>query len=300
VWPTSGAPVTSIVDRRLQVPTTDVTPALNPGALYFAEGRYTASDDAAANNGLNNASYRQILVPSATATPVLTASTHPMQPAIQAWKDQDASVSLVSADYVDTGITARFWVAGKATDNGNGTWHYEYALYNHNSDRCAGSFSVPGFGSITNTGFHAPQSHSGEPYSNAPWTSSLAGGILSFATTPYGTDPNANAVRWGTLYNFRFDSTAAPVSGQATIGVFVPGSPASLVAAGLPVPGAACYPNCDGSTTPPALTINDFICFQARFAAGDPYANCDGSTTNPTLTINDFICFQQAFAAGCP
>ena len=31
---------------------------------------------------------------------------------------------------------------------------------------------------------------------------------------------------------------------------------------------AACYPNCDGSTTPPVLNVNDFICFQAAFAAG--------------------------------
>jgi hypothetical protein len=61
-----------------------------------------------------------------------------------------------------------------------------------------------------------------------------------------------------------------------------------------------CYANCDGSTTVPILTVNDFICFQGRFAAGDSYANCDGSTTVPTLTVNDFICFQSAFAAGCP
>lgn len=29
-----------------------------------------------------------------------------------------------------------------------------------------------------------------------------------------------------------------------------------------------CYANCDNSTSPPVLNINDFICFQARFAAG--------------------------------
>jgi hypothetical protein len=64
--------------------------------------------------------------------------------------------------------------------------------------------------------------------------------------------------------------------------------------------GTACYANCDGSTTQPILTVNDFVCFQARFAAGDSYANCDGSTTEPILTVNDFICFQGQFAAGCP
>lgn len=35
-------------------------------------------------------------------------------------------------------------------------------------------------------------------------------------------------------------------------------------------------------------------------AAGDNYANCDGSTTPPILNINDFICYQMRFAAGCP
>jgi hypothetical protein len=70
------------------------------------------------------------------------------------------------------------------------------------------------------------------------------------------------------------------------------------IAAGVQVV-CTCYANCDGSTTSPMLTVNDFICFQSRFAAGDPYANCDGSTTVPTLTVNDFICFQSRFAAGC-
>ncbi len=61
-----------------------------------------------------------------------------------------------------------------------------------------------------------------------------------------------------------------------------------------------CYANCDGSTSIPVLTVNDFICFQSQFASGASYANCDGSTTAPTLTVNDFICFQSRFAAGCP
>jgi hypothetical protein len=64
--------------------------------------------------------------------------------------------------------------------------------------------------------------------------------------------------------------------------------------------GGTCYANCDNSTSPPILNVNDFICFQQRFAAGAAYANCDGSTSPPVLNVNDFICFQQRFAAGCP
>src|SRR6185436_13965192 len=61
----------------------------------------------------------------------------------------------------------------------------------------------------------------------------------------------------------------------------------------------ACYANCDGSTSNPVLTANDFQCFLNAYAAGDSYANCDGSTNNPVLTANDFQCFLNLFAAGC-
>ena len=64
--------------------------------------------------------------------------------------------------------------------------------------------------------------------------------------------------------------------------------------------GPSCYANCDGSTTVPFLNVNDFVCFQTAFVAGNPYANCDASSTPPVLNVNDFICFQSAFAAGCP
>ena len=63
--------------------------------------------------------------------------------------------------------------------------------------------------------------------------------------------------------------------------------------------GGGCYANCDGSSAVPFLNVNDFICFQSKFAAGDSYANCDGSTAAPVLNVNDFICFQSKFAAGC-
>jgi hypothetical protein len=62
----------------------------------------------------------------------------------------------------------------------------------------------------------------------------------------------------------------------------------------------ACYANCDGSTAQPLLNVNDFVCFQNRFASGDSYANCDQSTVAPVLNVNDFLCFQNQFAAGCP
>lgn len=63
---------------------------------------------------------------------------------------------------------------------------------------------------------------------------------------------------------------------------------------------ADCQANCDGSSDPPALNVNDFVCFANRFAAGDMAANCDESTTPPVLNVNDFTCYLNRFAAGCP
>jgi hypothetical protein len=62
---------------------------------------------------------------------------------------------------------------------------------------------------------------------------------------------------------------------------------------------SCCYVNCDQSTSPPILNVNDFGCFLNKFAAGDPYANCDNSTAPPTLNVNDFACFLNRCAAGC-
>ncbi|MFN0131525.1 MAG: hypothetical protein ACKVW3_03180, partial [Phycisphaerales bacterium] len=69
-----------------------------------------------------------------------------------------------------------------------------------------------------------------------------------------------------------------------------------------------CYANCDGSVIAPTLNVNDFACFQNRFAAASSlpaaqqltdYANCDQSTIPPVLNVNDFTCFLNKFAAGC-
>jgi hypothetical protein len=71
----------------------------------------------------------------------------------------------------------------------------------------------------------------------------------------------------------------------------------------------SCYANCDNSTTPPILNVEDFSCFINQFAAGTQlphqqqlthYANCDNSTTAPVLNVEDFSCFINKFAQGCP
>jgi hypothetical protein len=234
-----GGPYT-VYDERIKVATTDVDPTQNPGALYWAEAQYIASDDAAAGNGLNNASYQQI-------SPILTTGTVPtagsfvqMRSAIEAWRTQDPSVLLASAD-VSGPIVERFQVARKVTDLGGGFWHYEYAVRNHNSDRSARGFNVqfPLPTSFTNVGFKDIEAHSGEPFATTDWSVSTTGDTVSWFTDTFATDPNANALRFASMFNFWFDAdqppwpeTGPPVE---SIDLFKPGSPTGP----LPVTGFA-------------------------------------------------------------
>ena len=41
---------------------------------------------------------------------------------------------------------------------------------------------------------------------------SVGSGAITWATTAYAVNSNANALRWGTLYNFRFDADAPPAA----------------------------------------------------------------------------------------
>jgi hypothetical protein len=265
---TEGPQVTS-TDVRLQVFTSDVDPAQNAGALYFGEAHYVTADDARwtagttpATNGLNNASFQRMTFANTTSAPALVGgSIRTKVPAIQAWKDADPAVTLVPADYIDTslgapGIVARFWVGAKATDNGNGTWHYEYAVYNMNADRAGADFVVPvGNGAvISNIGFHGIFAHSGEPYPNTStnpsnWVGTVSAGQIRFAPTQSFIPPagdNVNALRWGTLYNFRFDSTTPPTTANATLALLKPGTGGSSVTAtGIPAPAAVPGRTCD-------------------------------------------------------
>ncbi|MFO0832437.1 MAG: hypothetical protein U0637_11440 [Phycisphaerales bacterium] len=287
--PFSTGDTSTLLGVRLQVDTNDVTPASNPGAIYYGECHYVTRDDAQfsqggapAVNGLNNTTYQRLSIPSATATPGLVGSPTVRQPALRAWKDNDPAVSLVSADYVDhttaAGIVARFWVAGRATSLGNGLWHYEYAVQNLNADRAGGSFAVPvpADAVVTNVGFHGIFAHSGEPYPNTfanpdSWPGAKVGGEVRWNCPEAYQGPsgsNGNALRWGTTYNFRFDCNVAPTAaGGATLGLYKPGAVGSIQALGVPSPAALCdsvdYNN-DG-LFPDTADIDDFL---AVFSGG--------------------------------
>jgi hypothetical protein len=216
----------NVIYKRLQIHMTDLDPALNKDARYFAEVHYIAPSDAVAGNGNNNASFREFQVGEISngayaLSSVPSAPTTTQHVAAYAWQQVDPSVTIV----LPVGADGRFVLAYRCSDNGDGTWHYEYALQNMNSYRAARRFSVSvGQGAdIFNLGFHDVDYHSGEPYDGTDWGASIKDGTITWQTQTMDENPNANALRWGTLYNFRFDSSSPPQFSEGSIGLFLPG-----------------------------------------------------------------------------
>ncbi len=225
--PNAGMPAApATIGRRIQVNANDLNPALNAGATYLVEGQYIHPGDAASSNDDNNASWRTVIIGTLTSGAygmTFSGGTIQQQSAISAWLAADATVTLVNADVVNDG---RFILGYKVTNNGNGTWHYEFAVQNLNSHRSGRSFSVPLPAGVTatNLAFHDIDYHSGDAYDLTNWSSSTAGGAVTWTGGTFATNANGNALRFSTLYNFSFDANAAPTKGLATLGLFRPGS----------------------------------------------------------------------------
>ena len=226
-----GGPYT-VYDQRVKVATTDLDAAQNPGALYWAEAQYIAGDDALQGNGFNNASYQRVTVGAATtyALTMVSNSFREKLPAIYAWPAQDGTVALINVDVAGSPVE-RYNVARKVTDLGGNLWHYEYAVRNHNSARNARALTVefPVSTTISGVGFKDIEHHSGEPYATTDWSVSTTDKAVSWFTDTFAVNPNANALRFATMFNFWFDADQPPSDSiNNTLDLFTAGSPTSV------------------------------------------------------------------------
>ena len=251
------------VSHRIRVEVNDLNTNLNPGATYFGEAAYISPHEytwcqahPGQCNMYNNVSYRQFSVTGMTNfTFSPLGATMRMRPAIDAWATTGAAVNQIQPDPGNDGI----WFMGyKVTNPSVGIWHYEYALYNENLDRSIQSFSAPlGAGvNLSNIGFHAPPQEPGWPndgtfndqgYSSTPWSVTQTGDSITWNTETFAQNQNANAIRFGTLYNFRFDADQPPHTTSATVGFFKTGSPMPVE---IQAPAAGATPT--ASPTPTA------------------------------------------------
>ena len=237
--------------HRILTEVNDLNTTLNTGATYIAEAQYITPHEYAwcqTNPGqcnmYNNVSYRKYNVSGTTGNFSFSpaASTVRAKTAITSWTGS-TSVEIRPEPNVD-GIGT---VAYKVTNPSPGVWHYEYAIYNQNIDRAIQSFSIPVANGVTltNVGFHAPPQHPGSTFdgtvantgfSSTPWAQTQGSGTMTWSSETFAQNQNANAIRWGTLYNFRFDSNRPPQAATATIGFFKTGAPINVEIQGPSAP----------------------------------------------------------------
>ena len=100
---------------------------------------------------------------------------------------------------------------------------------------------------MTNVGFHDVDYHSGEVYDSTDWNMTVGDTAVSWSSpATHAENPNTNALRWGTMYNFWFDADVAPAPGDVTLGLFRPGTPES-VAFTVTVPEQGCVGDLNGN-----------------------------------------------------
>ena len=289
--------------KRVQVQNADIDPAQNTGALYWGEVVYITTDEALNSVRFNNYSHRPVTLGAQTNTPpgsnlVFAGSTIPQVAAIQEWANNDTGVQISNGDVPGDG---RFVLASKCTNLGGGQYHYEYALFNLDSNRSAQAVSVPliAGASVSNVGFHDIDYHSGEPYTNTDWTPTTTPGTSqSWATQTYAVNQNANALRWSTTYNFRFDSNQPPQPGAITVTLFKPGTPTTITLL-ADVPSVCADSDGDGTNDcvdgcpndPTKIAAGQCGCGVADTDNdGDGVANCVDGCPNDAAKIAPGVC----------
>jgi hypothetical protein len=222
--------------RRCEVALADLEVS-SSAVKYYAECVYTTADDALAGNNNNNASTKQITVTGGPSdyTFATSGSVQRMQSAIRNWRLIEPGVTLADVQVPGDGL---FIVGSHATSLGGGQYHYEFAVHNMNVGRACGAFSVPLPASaiVTNIGFHDVTYRNGDGVGNVSqssvdWPGVVGAGAISWSTEAPAQNANANAIRWGTTYNFRFDANVPPASGSVEVGLWASGAPASVSAA---------------------------------------------------------------------
>lgn len=296
VFPLPATACAGAACERVQVNESDL---LHAGATYIAETVVAHAEDAAAANGANNATYRRMQFAAGFGA-TFSAPAVAEEPAVNAWREHgaagapDTRVRLWSVDVPGDG---RFAMGARATQVSGTDWRYDYAVENVNSDRSAGAFAVPHAGApVSALTFRDVDYHSGEAYDPTDWAGAAGASEVRWASTQtFAQNQDANALRWGTLYNYGFTASAHPVFGRATIELFKPGGPAS-VAVFTVIPGP---PPCPGDATGDnAVTFADLNTVLTYFGgAGAPVAG--DVTADGVVNFADLNVVLGNFGNGC-
>lgn len=267
------------IQHRLTVSDEEIDPAANGGARYFVELYTLSHDDSDHTNSLG---WQEIDVsgsPGGTWDFDFRQVMGNQGPTMDVWEGGSRTV-IPDGKLVDDG---RCYLDVHTSENEDGTYHYEYAIYNLDMHRSVSSLSIPVGGGVTvnGIGFKAVKS-SEDGFNNEPWGAVRDGTGVTWSTSSFDEHPDSNPLGWGNMYNFWFDADVAPGDGAITLGVYrtdLDGPDIFLGASRVPGEGAPPPPEGD------------------LFRRGDTDGNGSVELTDAILVLG--YLFQGTGAPGC-
>ncbi|HET6202556.1 MAG TPA: hypothetical protein VFI25_07110 [Planctomycetota bacterium] len=173
-----------------------------PGSTYYAQAGWITAGELESLRGNNFVSRGFVPTFSGGAWSFGSLTTQLAGSVLQRWSGATLDSNTNGAD------DGRLFVAGKVTGPTNGLFHYEFAAHNRDNDRGVAAFRLPicPGARVENAGFEDIDTNAANDWSffQTPSEISWAG-----ATT--------NALRWNSIFNFWFDSDAAPVTGPSVL-----------------------------------------------------------------------------------
>lgn len=175
------------------------------GARFFFEAIYWVADDVYAWNGTGWRECSLTLIGGGWVPNTPGGNAPEPGPLAASWGDKQG-IGPVARDDGEVVLSVR------VTALVGGQWHYEYALFNWRSRSGVGALEIPvGTANVTNVGFRDLNGSGADD-----WTATVSNGTVRWSAA-------GQALRYQTMFNFRFDADLPPVDAMATAEAFDPG-----------------------------------------------------------------------------
>lgn len=191
------------------------------GATFWYQGGYIVPGEAESlrDNNIGSRQFTPTWSTSALQWTLTDGTSFLPGSILQRWSGATVTSASNGAD------DGRYYVAVKVTGPVNGLYHYEYAVHNRDNARGMGAFRVPVCmdAQVANFGFRDVDRNAA-----TDWTAAKVGAEIVFQTNSLSPNP----LKWNSVYNFWFDTDAAPQSGALQLDQYLVG-PGAL-AVGVP------------------------------------------------------------------
>ena len=227
-----------------------------PGATYWFQAYYVVKQEleSVRRNNFHSRRFTASLVGNSYNINEAPAEVEPNRSVTERWIDGPNPADLViegissPANVVSgTVLDGSVYVAYQVTEPSPGVYHYEYAVHNRDNARGVGRFELPlcPGASISNFGTSDTTLTTGDD-----WSASIS---ADDTTLVIEDTSGTNDIRWNNLFNFWFDSNAAPAFGNGELVAANPGPGNDSINARIYAPSGSCQ----AALIPYGCAVND-------------------------------------------